>query len=173
MPLPSLPSALHRRFSSVSQRQPACALAPPVTVPRLDVSSGPQPAPLCLCSAIALCPTRGSTAWERCQCQWWLRPARIPIFNHALPLHTFACNYCCSTPLPRCRSLHPPIRRRLLLLLLPRHSPPQAHTAPTRIPAVPPTAHSALSTQHPAPCRRATEPRLRCCWTDCSHGPTK
>lgn len=92
-----MPSALHRRFSSVSQRQPACAPAPPVTVPRLDVSSGPQPAPLCLCSAIALCPTRGSTAWERCQCQWWLRPARIPIFNHALPLHTFACNYCCST----------------------------------------------------------------------------
>ena len=42
--------------------------------------------------------------------------------------------------------------------------------APTRIPAVPPTAHSALSTTT-VPSRH--RPRLRCCWTDCSHEPTK
>jgi hypothetical protein len=130
------------------QPQPACAPAPSVTVPRLDVSSGPQPAPAPLCSTIALCPTRGSTAWE--SCRWWLRPARIPIPNRALPLHTLhataarhrslaaarltlrsadACCCCCS------RSCSPATAR--LILHPPAYLPPATcraaykHTGPT------------------------------------------
>lgn len=166
LPLP-LPSAL-RRSPSVSQRHPACAPAPPVTVLRLDVSSGPQPAASALVLRDSALPyTRLHSVGKVPVDQWWLRPARIPITHHALPLHTLHATTLLDTaPSPQVASPSAPLTPASAPAPAP---PPQPAWGPycTSQPAYLP-----CRLQHPQH-RAGAPPSLRCCWTDCSHGPTE